>query len=470
MGFLRRVSGWLVDRLGLRQVSSVVADHPVPPGAAKGKTAWMYIFGTSILVAFLLQLLTGIALASKYVAAPAHAYDSIRFLTTEVSFGRLLRGMHYFGAAAMVVLVMLHAARVFLTGSYKFPREMTWLTGVALLVLTLTMAFTGQLLRWDQNGVWGVFVASQYVGRVPLIGPALKELVLAGETVGGSTLTRFFALHVVLVPLLILGIVGVHLYLVIRHGISEPPEAGRAVDRETYRERHRTLTRREGKPYFPYVAWHEVAAGVFVVLLIVVLAYVSGPRELAGPPDPTDVPAEPKPDWFLVWYYALLALKPGSLETFTMVYLPLIALALLVLLPLVAPLGERSPGRRPWAVAAVVTVGVLLAGLTRLGVQAHWVMDFESEPLTPAELGTTDPAVIEGAVLFWANGCQACHGAAGRGAKYGPAIEDIVQRLSPEVINDRVIKGYRDMPSYRGRITAEELAAIARFGRALGAR
>ena len=440
MRMLRRIGGWISDRLGLERILEIVAHHRVPAETASRRKGWMYVFGTALLIAFLLQVVTGIALATKYVPSAAHAYDSLRFITDEMSFGAMLRGMHYFGAAAMVVLVLLHMTRVFLTGSYKFPRELNWITGVLLLALTLAMAFTGQLLRWDANGVWGVFVASHYVGRVPLIGEALKELMLAGDTVGGATLSRFYAFHVIAMPLLIFGLIGVHVYLVLKHGISEPPEAGRPVDPTTYRERYRSLLARSDRRYFPDVAWREAVFGTLVVLAVIGLALLLGPKGPAEPPDPTMIPAEPKPDWFLIWYYGLIALKPPELETLVMVYLPILVLVGLIALPLVFGRGERSPARRPWAVLSVLLVAVALGVLTDLGTRAPWVMEFEPEPIPAAAVADTSESVRRGAAVYLERGCQYCHAVDGSGGDYGPSLVGIMKRLPPEIVTARIIQ------------------------------
>lgn len=467
MRILSGLRAWLYDRLGLEKILDVVARHRVPPGTASGRTGWMYVFGTATLIAFLLQLVTGIALATKYVPAPAHAYESIRYITDHVPFGALLRGMHYFGASAMVVLVLIHMARVFLTGSYKFPRELNWITGVLLLALTLAMAFTGQLLRWDANGVWGVFVASHYVGRVPLIGEALKELMLAGDTVGGATLSRFYAFHVIAMPLLIIGIIGVHVYLVLRHGVSEPPEPGNPVDPATYRARYEALLARSDRRYFPDVAWREAVFGAVVVTAVIGLALALGPKPPGLPPDPTAIPAEPKPDWFLIWYYGLIALKPPELETIVMVYLPILVLVGLVALPILFGRGERSPLRRPWAVLSVAFVAVALGVLTDLGTRAPWVMDFDARPAAAESLDQAPEPVRVGARVFHERGCQLCHSAGGEGGEYGPSLVGVMKRLPPEIVTARIVRGFGDMPAYRDILTREELRAILAYLHAL---
>jgi ubiquinol-cytochrome c reductase cytochrome b subunit len=149
MNVLKRIAWWIDDRTGLSDLLAPLIRHPIPPGTASHPAGWAYIFGTATLVAFIVQVVTGIALATAYIPSTADAYDSLRFITDDSVLGHVLRGIHYFSASAMVILIGLHMARVFLTGSFKFPREMNWLSGVVLLALTLGMAFTGQLLRWD---------------------------------------------------------------------------------------------------------------------------------------------------------------------------------------------------------------------------------------------------------------------------------------------------------------------------------
>jgi ubiquinol-cytochrome c reductase cytochrome b subunit len=271
MKLLLSLFRWFDDRLGLSSTIMPVVQHPVPRNVN-----WWYVFGSASLTAFILQVITGVGLALNYVPAPNDAYQSLQFITYHATLGHVLRGMHFFGASAMVVLVLIHMTRVFLTGSFKYPRELNWLTGVILLALTLTMAFTGQVLRWDENGYWSTVIAAEQIGRTPLIGPGLMHLLIAGNVVAGSTLTRFFSTHVFLIPALVFGFIGVHLYLVIHKGISEFPEPGRPVEPATYRRYYDALLE-DGIPFFPDAAWTDMVFALAVV--------ARQPRQSGGDPD-----------------------------------------------------------------------------------------------------------------------------------------------------------------------------------------
>jgi ubiquinol-cytochrome c reductase cytochrome b subunit len=457
---MRRIARWISDRLDLPALIRPLKAHRVP-AAITGRKGWMYVFGQVILVAFVVQIVTGVALATWYVPAPAHAWESLRLLT-EDGLGAFLRGMHFYGASAMVLFVAIHMARVYLTGSYKFPRELNWITGVVLLVLTMGMAYSGQLLRWDQDGVWTVVVGTKFVARVPLIGEWLAGFVLGGDSVGGATLTRFYVLHVFVFPALIALTVAAHIWMVFRQGISEPPEKGNPVDPATYRERYARLEE-DGRPYFPFGAWREAVSAAVVVLAIAALALLAGPKGPGPPPDPTVVAADPRPDWFLIWYYALLWVKPRGWEDLVMVHLPMAVLVALLVFPLVFNRGERHPMRRPWAVPMAAFVLASLGFLIWLGYRAPWVPRFDTEPLGSERLGAVSADALEGARIFHARGCQYCHRVDGEGGLYGPELTGALLRMSPEEFTVRTFNGIGDMPAYRGVVSAEEMDRVLVF-------
>ncbi|MBI2862220.1 MAG: cytochrome b N-terminal domain-containing protein [Chloroflexi bacterium] len=217
---VERVIDWLDERAGIRAVWSAIFERRVPRGIG-----WLYNLGAAALFLFVLQTVTGIFLAMYYSPSPDHAYESIQYISNEVVFGSFIRGLHHWGASAMVVVVTLHMLTVFALGSYKYPRETTWVVGVFLLLITLGFGFTGYLLPWDEKAYWATNVGTNMAGTVPILGDFLLKVVRGGTDLGAVTLTRFYAVHVLVLPAVALALVGAHLYLVIRQGVSAPPGA-----------------------------------------------------------------------------------------------------------------------------------------------------------------------------------------------------------------------------------------------------
>jgi ubiquinol-cytochrome c reductase cytochrome b subunit len=455
---VRRVIAWWDDRLGFSRAIKPVVEHPVPPNLN-----WWYVLGSATLVAFIVQVVTGVALAFSYVPAPNSAYESLQFITSQAVLGSVVRGLHYWGASAMVLLIFAHMAHVFLTGSYKFPREVNWLSGVFLFVLTLGMAFTGQLLRWNQDAYWAVVVGAEQAARVPLIGDFLARVLVAGQVVGGATLTRFYATHVFLLPAVMFLVIGLHLFLVIYHGISEPPRPGDVVEPKTYRQRYHAMLEKVGVPFWPDAAWKDVVFAVGVGAIVLALSIWPGPPDLGAVADPTNVNADPRPDWYFLWYFALLALMPAGLEDYLIVGFPLLLGLTMLVLPFVAPYGERSPSRRPWAVGIVVFAVVGIGSLIHLGYAAPWSPTFEVEAL-PASVtsGLSGPAA-HGADLFVQQDCVACHSMAGVGGHRGPDLTAVGSRLTPDQLTWRILSGARNMPAYGQTLKPDDLTALVEF-------
>jgi len=454
---IKRLLSGLDDRTGLLTWFRQVLEHPVPP-----RTGWWYVFGSATFLAFMLQVVTGIALATAYVPSAGDAYASLKFITEQALMGRFLRGLHYFGASAMVVLIGIHVARVYLMGAFKFPRELNWLSGALLLLLTLALAFTGQLLRWDQNAVWSVIVAAAQAGRLPVVGQDVARFLLAGDTVGGATLSRFFAFHVFFIPALVFLLVGLHLALVLRHGISERPQVGDPVDKATYRARYEALLRREGVPFWPDAAWRDVVFGAAMVAVVALLAITIGPPQLGQQPDPSILKADPRPDWYFLWYFAVLALTPTHLETAVIVLGPLIFGAILLCVPFFNT-GERSVRRRPWAAIVVLLIVSVIGIFWLAGERAPWSPDFAAKPLPAAVVRDTTPEVVEGARLFYTKGCEFCHAIDGQGGARGPDLSLVATRMSPLEMVGRITNGGPNMPAFASTLTPAEIQAIVAF-------
>lgn len=453
----RKIGDWLEDRTGVMSAIRPILNHLVPPGAK-----WAYVFGSATLFCFILQVVTGVGLALLYQPSSDAAYQSLKFITDQAMFGRVLRGIHFFGASGMVLFVGVHMIRVYIMAAYKYPREMNWLTGVLLLFLTIIMGFTGQLLRWDANGVWSSVVAAQNLGRIPLIGTTLARLLLGGDTIGGQSLSRFFAYHVFLFPALIFALVGFHLFLVIRNGISEPPKAGRPVDPKTYRAWYENMLKREGVPFWPDAAWRDAMFGALVIIAIVGLAITVGPPALTQPPDPSIVNTSPEPDWYMLPIFALFALVPPKTESYLLFFGPVLLVLALFALPFLSNRGERSPIRRPWAVFGVICVVVFVGALLVIGEIEPWSPRFDTKPVANL-ISYHNPQLERGAVLFYKKGCQYCHMVHGEGGLRGPNLSDIGRSWTPDRLTVQIVNGGGNMPAYGGSLDKDELRDIVAF-------
>jgi quinol-cytochrome oxidoreductase complex cytochrome b subunit len=212
-----KIGNWLDDRVGWRSIWETIFLRKLP------KTNWWYTLGSATLFLAINQGVTGILLTLYYVPTPDHAYDSVQFITTQLPAGWFIRGLHHWGASAMVVLTVLHMLRVILYGAYKFPREVTWFTGVGLLLTVVGFGFTGYLLPWDQKAYWATIVGTLIAGTPPVIGDWILRVVRGGEELSAITLARFFGVHVWVLPASLLLLIGIHMFLVIKHGISATP-------------------------------------------------------------------------------------------------------------------------------------------------------------------------------------------------------------------------------------------------------
>jgi ubiquinol-cytochrome c reductase cytochrome b subunit len=409
---------------------------------------------------------TGILLALIYVPSAGEAWNSLQTLNHGIALGWFIRALHGWGSNFMVAIVLIHMVQVFLFGAYKFPRELTWIVGVLLLLVTLGMAFTGQVLRFDQDAYWGLGIGASIASRVPIIGPWAVNLMLGGPIIAGATLSRFFALHVFVIPGLLIAFVGVHLLMVLKLGINEWPMPGRIVRRATYLQEYRELTHKEGVPFVPQAVWKDIFFSAFILLSIAACAVYFGPFGPGGQPDPTIIQTAPRPDYFFLWIYALLSFLPPSAETPILLIGPAIGIIILLALPLVAGEGEKSWKRRPIAVLTVLLIAVALGTLTHLGGYTPWspVMDaWSSQPIPSEYLQGRTALQRRGALVFQAKQCHNCHSLDDRGGQRGPALDSVALRLTEDQLVRQVIQGGGNMPAYGKNLSPAETTALVAF-------
>src|SRR5262245_11790781 len=416
-----RLLTWLDERLDIRGARRALLDREVP-----ARLTWWHTLGSATLTAFTVQVVTGIVLATFYSPSPDHAYESIRYIDHQVLSGALLRGMHHWGASAMFVLVVAHVIRVFAVGAYKYPREINWLVGVALLFLVLAFSFTGYLLPWDQKAYWATAVGTNIAGTTPWIGGKLVALLRGGADLGAGTLTRFYSFHVLWFPLLLGTLVLLHLVILIRQGIAPRPRALEqgAPPRTTdprYAEYYHTsyaATKRAGVRFWPDIIGKDAIVSLCVVAVIVLLALALG-APLEAPADPADTAYVPRPEWYFLPLYQLLKLVPGSMESFVAIGVPTALVVAMLALPFFDRRSTRNLLHRPVGLGALVLLlggsGLLIGAAVR-----------SAGPSVPPEVGRPLTSMERaGRALFGSQQCGGCHKIAGKGGGDGPDLSDI---------------------------------------------
>jgi len=385
-----RLYQWLDSRLNLKSIQHTLLDEAIPGGAS-----WIYVFGSATAFLFLLQAITGMFLALYYAPTPDHAYDSIQYIEHQVSFGWFVRGLHHWGASAIMMAVGLHLLQVYLYGAYKSPREVMWMVGVILLLLMLTFAFTGYLLPWDQTAYWATQVGINMTGTIPIIGDTLVRVLRAGETLGALTLSRFFAIHVLFLPaLMVTGIVA-HLFILRRVGPAGPWDKAQAEQRS--------------ETFWPRQVYMDSVVMVGIYLLVAALAFFV-PFPLADMADPSDHSFVPVPEWYFLFFYQLLKYVPGPFEPVATWILPAVLVMALFLLPFLDRRSDRRPVGRPVVMLAGIGFLVIVFGLLGISLKNLYA------------LPKSDPSVVRGQQLYAKYQCSACHRIHGEGTKVGPDL------------------------------------------------
>jgi ubiquinol-cytochrome c reductase cytochrome b subunit len=387
--YTRDVFDWLDDRTGYRTLLQHLLDEPLPHG-----TGWVFTTGSILLLLLAVQFVTGVALAMYYVPTPLLAYDSVRFITDTLSFGWLLRGIHFWGASFIVVASGVHMLRVFFYASYKAPREVTWLTGVVMLLLILAFSLSGYLLPWDQKAYWATTVTINIAAGTPFIGEQVAEVLRGGTHLGALTLGRWYAAHVFLLPASLVVFILAHIALMRRHGISGPIRA-------------------HNGPTIPFYPWHAIKdtlmmAAVFALLLTFAVMFPAHLDEIANPADASYIP---RPDWYFLFLFELLKYFPGPYEPVATMVIPGLIVGFLVALPFLDRSSERRPFGRARRLVTIVMLGIAGGVLTLTAVSLTQL---------PTKYDPNDwgPRALAGHQLVSApdNKCVRCHVSGGPAA------------------------------------------------------
>src|SRR5271163_1470544 len=462
MRLIKKLGDWFDMRLQLGTPIRETLAHQVPRESA----SWFYVFGSAALMCFMLQIVTGILLALIYVPSAGEAWSSLQTLNHGIALGWFIRALHGWGSNFMVAIVLIHMVQVFLFGAYKFPRELTWIVGVFLLLMTLGMAFSGQVLRFDQDSYWGLGIGASIASRVPIIGPAAVKLMLGGPIIAGATLSRFFALHVFVIPGMLIGFVCLHLLMVLKLGINEWPMPGRVVKKATYEKEYHELVTKDGEPFVPYAVWKDIFFAGMILLAVAACAVYFGPFGPTGRPDPTIIQTAPKPDYFFLWLYALLSLLPPSMETPALLIGPVVVIAILLLLPFLSGEGEKSWRRRPIAVLTILLTAISLGTLTHLSGYTPWsphMNAWSGDPVPDRFLRGTTALQRQGALVFQVKQCRNCHSLGDLGGQRGPALDSVAVRLTQDQLIRQVIQGGGNMPAYGKNLSPAETTALVAF-------
>ena len=397
-----RINDWLDHRTGVHTAVRKFLYEDIP-----ASSGWHQVFGSVALFLFLVQSFSGALLAFNYAPTPGDAYNSLRYILTELTGGRLMRGLHHWGASLMITVVVLHMIQVFLFGAYKKPREATWMVGVVLLLLTLAYGLTGYLLPWDNRAYWGTVVATNIASQAPLLGPYLSRLLGGQGSIGVVTFARFFGLHVLLLPPATAFLIAVHVYLVRKHGVA-PASGDELVPK---------------KKFYPEQVFKDTMAifAAFAILFVMAVAVRVPLEQLA---DPTDTSYVPRPEWYFLFLFQLLKLFTGPLEVVGSVVLPGLAVLALILVPFIDRGQMVRLTRRTFAFGFVALAAIGWTGLTAAAVittpkEASQVAVDYSAPTDWMELSSEE---LAGVGHFRQENCVSCHAVGDTGSKIGPDL------------------------------------------------
>jgi ubiquinol-cytochrome c reductase cytochrome b subunit len=426
------LADWLDHRTGFRTAKHHLLDEQLPPG-----TAWAFTFGSLLLFGLVLQVVTGTLLALFYAPTPDHAWDSVRYISTGVRGGHVLRGLHHWGASLVVVTAVVHMIRVVVFGSYRAPRELNWIVGLVLLQVILAFGLTGYLLPWDQRAYWATVVTINISKLTPVAGEFIANLLRGGPDIGALTLTRWYGAHVLVLPPILFGLTGLHLYLMRRHGISGP------------------ITPQRGVPqtFFPYQASRDLTVAIAAGVVLAWLAWQGAPA-LEPPADPTASDYIPRPEWYFLGLFQLLKYFPGRWEVVGAIVIPGAVMTLLALLPWLDRARSRGLHDRRWLLSAMAAGVAAITTLTVMGA-----MD---KP--PASDGSWNIREQAGLALMSDTTCTACHGETAMAGPIDPMrVAKPRDWISGHLLDPQMIApGLREAPPSNQYDNEAILAALAR--------
>lgn len=399
-GLISQAASWVDHRTGVKTAISGFLLEDIPASAG-----WPQVFGSVALFLFLIQSLTGILLALNYAPTAGEAYTSVRYIVKQVAGGRMIHGLHHWGASLMIIVVAAHMAQVFIFGAFRRPREATWIAGVLLLLLTLAFGLTGYLLPWDNKAYWGTVVTTNIAASLPVVGHLLVHLMGAAGGVGSLTFSRFYALHTLLLPAATVSLIILHVYLVRRHGITP----SRFPTGETQK-------------FYPKQLVRDLCA-VFVAFTCLFLAacFLDVPLERLA--DPTDTEYIPRPEWYFLFLFQLLKVFPGRLELIGTLVLPSLTILVLILLPFLHRTHEKIlRGPIPSTCVAALAFSVWLALTSAAGWTAPHPKGSGNVSAQATEWGRVSPEVIAGSGYFRSQQCDSCHNLIVGTPKPGPTL------------------------------------------------
>ena len=463
---------WLDHRTGLDSLLHHALDEPIPGGA---KLA--YVFGSGLLFLFLSQVITGVFLAMYYVPSADHAHTTVAYITKEVTGGSFLRSIHAYGSSAIIIVLLLHLTQTFFYGSYKGRRELVWLAGCVLLTLMLGMAFTGYLLPWDQKAYFATTVGTNILSEVPWVGNALKKLLRGGAEMGTLTLSRFFVLHVFLIPALIFTFVATHVYSFRKAGAAGP------VSEDPVSPKLPT------EPFYPKQLVMDMGFAVLIIVALGIMAYLY-PTDLGPKANPADTQFLPRPEWYYIPVFQYLKYWHGSTAVLGILVIPGILGLLLVGLPFLDRSLERRPWKRPISIGlfTVILLGLGLLGLishredlrnpgvaaqlqtqredTEQFMKAKFEPELSGGSLQAQNTALANPEATKGKAIFEREGCNACHGDGGIGTAAAPKLTGVgskydAQKLEALLHSPTAKMTQGGMPTIQ--ITDDEMKALISY-------